>query len=347
MSVSALDPGVGVRSGWERRRAADLPSSFPRAPLGGQLEAVAPAPQDRRLPKTRGRPGARGLGVGSAPPSHPRGPALASPWRLEHRSLLPPGLVKERAVFRLFFKYKPPFLIQQCLWGSCCVPGSVPLKPRSCRGRQGPCPWDLTPHGGDGGTGRGPEVPCGGSERGSGTEAGRWRVLAARQAPLALRWPRRGGPGHGAGTAPGGRSACPRSCTVALVAGGWPQGGGEPADRAGAGERPERMRRQVLSSGERSLGRVLSGAGTRRASVLGKHAVAAACRADGEEVSTEAGGGRERVAVVGTGRQWSLEVCFGAGGSRSPGCARPPEGSLDKSLGPLLTVQVLGGGVGT
>lgn len=53
--------------------------------------------------------------------------------------------------------------------------------------------------------------------------------------------------------------------------------------------------------------------------------------------------GWERVAAVGTGRQWSMEMCFGAGGSRSPGCARPPEGSLDKSLGPLLTVQVLGG----
>lgn len=59
------------------------------------------------------------------------------------------------------------------------------------------------------------------------------------------------------------------------------------------------------------------------------------------------GGGRERVAAVGTGRQWSMEMCFGAGGSRSPGCARPPEGSLDKSLGPLLTVQVLGGRGGT
>lgn len=143
--MSAFDPGVGVWSGWERRRAADLPSPFPRAPLGCQLEAVAPAPQDRRLPKARGRPGSRGLGVGSAP-------AIPPPWACfsgrpgvwSTRSLLPPGLVKERAVFRLFVKYKPPSLIQQCLWGSCCVPGCAPLKPRSCRGRQGPCP--LGPH---------------------------------------------------------------------------------------------------------------------------------------------------------------------------------------------------------
>lgn len=106
--------------------------------------------------------------LAAPPPSHRRGPASPAALASRAGSLLPPGLVKERAVFRLFFKYKPPSLIQQCLWGSCCVPGCVPLKPRSCRGRQGPCRL-------------GPHTSWGRQRNGTRPGSAQWRVGAGQR----------------------------------------------------------------------------------------------------------------------------------------------------------------------
>lgn len=104
-------------------------------------------PQPPRTGGSRRHAGGRRLAaseLAAPPPSHPLGLLLRPPWRLERplSSSARPG--EGGSSFRLFFEYKPPSLIQQCLWGSGCVPGCAPLKPRSCRGRQGPCP--LGPH---------------------------------------------------------------------------------------------------------------------------------------------------------------------------------------------------------